>query len=57
MAKQPKPDPNAYVPVEDAYLDYWANNIPGGSGLSIGIQRALRNMAIELLEVRANRDN
>lgn len=53
--KKPKEDPNAYKPVEDSYLDYWIANEPGGSGLSIGIQRSLKNMSIELKEFRKER--
>lgn len=52
MSRKPKPDPNAYVPVENSYLDYWIDNEPGGSGLSVGIQRALKNMSIELRQHR-----
>lgn len=50
--KKPKEDPNAYKPVEDAYLDYWIDNEPGGSGLSVVLQRRLKNMSIELKQYR-----
>ena len=50
--KKPKEDPNAYKPVEDAYLDYWIDNEPGGSGLSVVLQRRLKNMSIELKAFR-----
>jgi len=46
--KKPKEDPNTYAPVENSYLDYWIANEPSGSGLSVALQRSLRNMSIEL---------
>ncbi len=46
--KKPTEDPNAYKPVEDSYLDYWIDNEVGGSGLSVVLQRQLKNMSIEL---------
>ena len=46
--KKPIEDPNAYKPVEDSYLDYWIDNEVGGSGLSVVLQRRLKNMSIEL---------
>lgn len=51
MAKV-KADPYPVVKVDEATLDYWINNHIGGSGLSISIQKMLRDMAIEIREHR-----
>ncbi len=50
--KKPIEDPNAYKPVEDSYLTYWIDNEVGGSGLSVVLQRQLKNMSIELKAFR-----
>jgi hypothetical protein len=51
MAKV-KADPYPVVKVEEKILDYWIANEIGGSGLSVGIQKMLRDMAIEIREHR-----
>ncbi len=47
-----KGDPYPVVKVEDRILDYWINNEIGGSGMGIGTQRLLRDMALEIREHR-----
>lgn len=42
-------------PVETAWLDYWIENEPGGSGLSVSLQWRLKSMALELKEARAKK--
>lgn len=52
MAKV-KTDPHPVKKVDEATLDYWIKNEIGGSGLGIGLQRTLRDMAIEIREHRS----
>lgn len=51
MAKV-KADPYPVTRVEESILDYWINNEIGGSGMGIGTQKLLRDMAIEIREHR-----
>ena len=43
---------NKLEPVSTEYLEYWIDNEPGGSGLSITLQWRLKSMATELLALR-----
>lgn len=48
MARKNKPDPLEPTLVDDRVIDYWIANEIGGSGLSLSIQKTLRDMALEL---------
>ncbi len=43
---------NKLEPVSTEYLEYWIDNEPGGSGLSVTLQWRLKSMATELLALR-----
>ncbi len=52
MKKQKPPKLDYDAPLTENYLQYWAINPIGGSGLSIRIQGMLRSMAREILQNR-----
>ena len=52
MAKV-KADPYPVERVKENILDHWINYPIGGSGMGVGTQKLLRDMAIEIREHRS----